>query len=404
MRDVLNEKVGIIGLGKLGLPMLAAFIDRGFSVRGYDIDDSLVKELTGRHIRYDEPGLKTIMDNDPEWEARFYSSFSDFLEGLDVLFLIVPTPTVNDVFDRSYIESTLTELRDSLLNFDENVTVVITSTVNPGDTRYLYNKYFNGSKVDLVYSPEFIALGSVLKDMLHPEVVLLGGGSDTALDTVFRIYSHLYLTYPEFHRLSWLEAEVAKIALNSYVTMKISFANMIGAYVKNITSDDSSPKRVLDSIGGDSRVGRKYFKFGGGFGGPCFPRDNRALSKHLHDADIEPFIPSATDQTNDFMINFWVAKIRESNPDAIIFVGVAYKEGTDFIEESFILKLNAILQDHYQTYYIDDKCTVPYLKRLTASSQNKEIECHDSILAVVNYGDCSFISHKELKVLSLWDR
>ena len=197
---------------------------------------------------------------------------NDFVITTDCFFLIVPTPTNNDIFEISYLEKALSELSHKLDKLNKTAIITVTSTVNPGDCDKMINKHLKNKNISLVYSPEFIALGSVLQDMLNPEIVLLGGNDDQALDRVFSIYTRLYNSYPEYHRLSFLEAEVAKISVNSFVTTKISFANMIGSYVEKKTQDRTSAQRVLNAIGGDTRIGRKYFKYGTSFGGPCFSK------------------------------------------------------------------------------------------------------------------------------------
>lgn len=398
-----EKKIGIVGLGKLGLPMMAAFYDRGFSVKGFDIDKNLIELLRSGINPYAEPGIDQIIKRDPLWGERFFDNFDEFIDCLDLLFLIVPTPTVGDIFDRSYLEASLADISSKMKGSKRQLTIVVTSTVNPGDCDYLRKKYLTSKNIDLVYSPEFIALGSVLNDMLHPEVVLLGGDNDSALDLVFRIYSRLYKSYPEFHRLSYFESEVSKIALNTFVTTKISFANMIGMFVHKHTKNGISAQKVLDAIGGDSRVGRKYFKFGTGYGGPCFPRDNRALSAHLEQEGIISDLPKATDETNEFMIDHWVSVINSYNGDAVIFVGVAYKPGTDFIDESFMLKLEGKINKDFETFYVDDICKLSTIKRITKDNYKNMLGKYDKVLVLVNYGDASFISIDNKKEVRLWN-
>lgn len=405
-----KEKIGVVGLGKLGLPMLACFLNQGFDTYGHDNNTNHVKNIIAGNSTLIEPGLdETIFTFSDSWRHRFYFDINDLIKVVDFLFVIVPTPTIpgNSSFDTTIIKQALEDICKSSKKISKPVTCVITSTVNPGDCDKfsLFSNNLSDGLVKVVYSPEFIALGSVMKDMLNPDIVLLGGNDDQVVDPVFSIYSRLYKTYPEFHRLSFIEAEIAKVSINSYVTSKISFANMVGMLAERMTGDQESSQRVLNAIGGDKRIGRKYFKFGGGFGGPCFPRDNKALGHYLKTNNLPEIIPQSTEELNDFMLEYWLHRIHAygSKIGAIIFVGIAYKEGTDFLEESFALKLANKLKNEYQIYVYDEFVdSAPGLHRLQ-HGDDPQLRDSEFALIIHNYGK---IPENLLKtsnqILSFW--
>jgi Predicted UDP-glucose 6-dehydrogenase len=133
-----------------------------------------------------------------------------------------------------------------------------------------------GPDFGLCYSPEFIALGTVIRDFLNPDLYLIGqfdARSGAALEDVNRSVCQ---KDPAVHRMTIENAEIAKIALNSFVTMKVSFANTLADICERIPGGDVDA--VSDALGSDSRIGRKYLTGGMGFAGPCFPRDNVALT------------------------------------------------------------------------------------------------------------------------------
>ena len=402
MSQKYNDKVGIIGLGKLGLPMLCAFINRGFNPIGYDINLKLIETLKQGKNPYKEDGLEHVIEYDDGWHNRFYSDLDSFLSQVNLIFLIVPTPTKNDIFDCSYVDSSIEQINHYLKGKKQNITVVITSTVNPGDCSNLTSKY-ELENLHLVYSPEFIALGTVLKDMLNPDIVLLGGNNIDALDKVFSVYSRLYKSHPEYHHLNFFEAEVAKIAINSYVTTKISYANTIGMFVEKNTHSRESSQRVLDAIGGDSRIGRKYFKYGVSFGGPCFPRDNKALAKHLEDNSVPSNIPRSTDLVNDSILEYWKVKIKNNHYDALVVVGIAYKPGTDFLEESFMIKLvNSV---SIKTFFYDDLVLdINKSMKITHENHQSLLKSFKKVLVLNNYGTFKFSSKLEnLTIIDIWN-
>jgi UDPglucose 6-dehydrogenase len=388
------EKIAVIGLGKLGLPMLSAFITRGFDVYGYDLNPELISTLKNNINPYKEPGIDEVISSDLEWKNRFFDNLDNIIEKASILFLIVPTPTKGEIFDISFLQKSLKDISAVAKIKNKKLTCVITSTVNPGDCNNIQEQVDSQSAglLKLVYSPEFIALGSVLRDMLHPDIVLLGGNHIESVDKIFSIYSRLYLSFPEYHRLSFFEAETAKIAINTFVTTKISFANMIGMFIEKSTGCRVRAQKVLDAIGGDSRIGRKYFKYGLSYGGPCFPRDNRVFTSHLVNKKINAGIPKATDDVNNSILNYWEEKIRVEKYDAIVLGGLAYKAGTDFLEESFMIKLGkCMLEKNIAIFYYDALVNnYEYFIKLNANNHLDLLTNFTKVLVLKNYDEFKF--------------
>jgi UDPglucose 6-dehydrogenase len=400
-----KEKIGIVGLGKLGLPMMAAFISRGFQSYGYDLNENLIDVLRASKNPYKEPGIQSIIDRDLQWPSRFFNDLKSLIAEVDYLFLILPTPTKGETFDVSFLEKAFDDISNAANILSKSITCVITSTVNPGDSDKIKNKIKEGaqSKLSLVYSPEFIALGSVLADMLNPDVVLLGGDDNDALDKIFSIYSRLYKSYPEFHRLSFFEAETAKIAINTFITTKISYANTIGLFIEKATGSRKASQRVLNAVGGDSRIGRKYFRYGLSYGGPCFPRDNRVLSAHLKACGINPTIPVATDCFNNDLILYWIDRIESKGYDGLVIVGLAYKPGTDFTEESFMVKLGTVISKQMDVYFLDDLIdSFPPFKKLLPT-ELKQLRSYKKILVLNNYGSFEIESDSNADIVNIWN-
>ena len=126
-----TEKIGIIGLGKLGLPMLASFIHKGFDVVGYDLNTDLIDNLSRRRP-YSEPGLQEVIDNDPLWPSEFHSSIETFVDAGDIFFFIVPTPTAKEVFEISLLSDALQSVAEAVTARSKRSTFIITSTVSIG--------------------------------------------------------------------------------------------------------------------------------------------------------------------------------------------------------------------------------------------------------------------------------
>lgn len=292
--------ISVVGLGKLGLPILNVFKSK-FDVIGID----------------------------KEKKEGFTTSFKKLG---DVTFIVVPTPSLpNYKFTSDYVE-------DVLLQIKRKQIVVIVSTLMPGETDRLQKKY---KKLDLVYSPTFVALGTVALDFTHPDIIIFG---TTKYETAEFLYENIYKkvieTDPYVDVLFPLEAEIAKLSLNCYVTTKITFANQIGNLCHRI---GARPDRVLNLIGHDGRVGTSYFKSGLGYGGPCFPRDNLAMSAYMIDNGYDPAMNRTTHQLNKRQIYEIVERICERHPASVGFSGLSYKEGTEVMDESQLKDIHDIL-------------------------------------------------------------
>ncbi len=153
-----------------------------------------------------------------------------------------------------------------------------------------------GETLGLCYSPEFIALGNVIRDMLEPDMVLIGESDPRAGDVLERLYRGVCENDPPFRRMSLVNAELTKIAVNTYVTMKISYANALADMCERLPGADVDT--VTDALGLDTRIGPKYLRGAIAYGGPCFPRDNKAFAVLARDLGAEPLLAEATDAVN----------------------------------------------------------------------------------------------------------
>jgi UDPglucose 6-dehydrogenase len=132
------------------------------------------------------------------------------------------------------------------------------------------------TKFKIAYSPEFVALGTVIDNMQNPDTILIGANDDSIIKILEPILKSIAINSPEAKKMSLASSELAKISVNTFVTAKISYANMIAELAEKIPG--ANKYDVLDALGADTRISSKYLKPGLGFGGPCFPRDNKAFS------------------------------------------------------------------------------------------------------------------------------
>jgi UDPglucose 6-dehydrogenase len=230
--------------------------------------------------------------------------------------------------------------------------VVVASTVMPGSCDAEIRPALEsasgrrvGETLGLCYSPEFIALGNVIRDMLEPDMVLIGESDARAGDILERLYAEVCENDPPFRRMSLVNAELTKIAVNTYVTMKISYANALADMCERLPGADV--EAVTDALGLDTRIGSKYLRGAISYGGPCFPRDNKAFAAFARDLGAEPLLAEATDAVNVAQTDRLarVVQSRLKAGDAVGILGLAYKPDTGVIEESPGVALARLLGD-----------------------------------------------------------
>jgi UDPglucose 6-dehydrogenase len=186
----------------------------------------------------------------------------------------------------------------------------------------------------LCYNPEFIALGSVIRDMLNPDMILIGESDERSGEILERLYTGVCDSNPHIRRMNHVNAELTKISVNTFVTTKISYANMLAQVCETLPGADVDV--VTSAIGCDSRIGQKYLKGALGYGGPCFPRDNLAFSALARGNGVPPILAEATHQLNQSQaprLAKWIlARLPEGGTVGVM--GLSYKPNTEVIEES----------------------------------------------------------------------
>ena len=346
------RKVTVFGIGRLGICMALSFEKAGYDVLGIDVHQSYVDQLNQKTFVSNEPQVTEM--NNQAVNFRATTSVSEGVEFSDLIFIMVPTPTAAGA--RSYDHSILSSLLMKLNTYKlKNKHVIIGCTVIPGYIahvgRFLLKDCENTT---LSYNPEFIAQGDIIRGMLYPDMVLVGEGSKEIGDILEEMYRKVTLNNPEIHRMSPESAEITKLSINCYVTMKISFANQIGDIADKTPGADKLV--ITKAIGADSRVGQKCILPGYGFGGPCFPRDNRALFGYAESVGIDAMLAKATDDYNKYHAGIMADQLA-STGDSHVFTDVAYKPGcpVPIIEESQPLEVARLLQARGHTITICDR-------------------------------------------------
>ena len=337
----MKNGISIIGVGKLGLCLALNLERAGFNIIAVDKDDNYISVLKNKTFKSSEPYVNDYLQssNDIEFTTDLKKSLDN-----DIIFIVVNTPSTDEYkYDHTNIEKIL-ELLIKFGKQDSRKDIVINCTTFPGycddlnDRIKQYGYYVS-------YNPEFIAQGTIIQDQLNCDNVLIGEADSFAGNLITNIYEKMVVSKPVYNRMSRTEAEITKLAVNCFLTTKISYANMIGDIA---TRYGCSPENILNAVGTDSRVGSKYLKYGFGFGGPCFPRDNRALAKCGEEVGIDALISKATDEMNSKHLDYQVQDFINKNVDKNIPIDieyVTYKKESTSIEESYQLKFAKKVKD-----------------------------------------------------------
>jgi len=342
-------EIGVIGLGKLGL-CLAAVLSKHYNVKGIDIDKKLIKSLLNYNISYLEPYLKELLEGDNQ--LMISSSFSN-LQDCEIIFCVVPTPSLDSgMFSNEYI---IDAIRSAYYYMKHCKVFVVNSTVMPGSYPELKGEL--PDNISLCYNPEFIALGNVIYGIENPDFVLIGEEDKSAGDLLETIYCRVLQNNAQIKRTNWANAEISKIALNSYITMKISFANMLNLLCEKINNTDA--KQIADIIGIDSRINNRYFKPGAPYAGPCFPRDNKAFSLVLDSYGVLNYC-KLTDEINEAVYQSILQKVLlHLEPENILknkvaIFGKSYSPHTIYTFESPAIRLKEQLESMGYFVYSDE--------------------------------------------------
>ncbi len=353
--------ISLIGLGKLGLCSAACFASKGHHVIGVDSNESHVNTLIEGRCPIDETGLEDLLA-DCRSHLEFTPDYDRAVQSTDITLIIVPTPSNADGrFSNAYVENVLDRIGPALRTKKAFHIVGVVSTVMPTSCERLFKPRLEkltgkicGRDFGLVYNPEFIALGSVIEDFLHPDMLLIGASDSRSSQVVSELYASTVENDPHYARMDLTNAEITKLTLNCYVTMKISFANELAGVCENIPGADVDV--VTAAVGADSRVGRRYLKGGLGFGGPCFPRDNLAFQRCAEDADTRVHLSPRVVNVNAEVVNRLFTMIGEHAPagSTVALLGLSYKPGTHIIEESQSVMLAAELLNAGYTVRMHD--------------------------------------------------
>lgn len=333
------RSVSLVGLGRVGTPLAACLAASGLPVTAIEHDASKVARLNRREPPVPEPGLQALLGS-----LDTLSATTDVaaVAQTDVTFVVVPTPSQETgEFSLRCVLPACQEIATAIATKDDYHLIVLVSTVMPGSTGGPVKAALEdasgkrcGSEFGLCYSPSFVALGDAIRDLRSPDFVLIGESDSRAGDVLSSVYGNVYEPDVPVVRTALVNAEIAKLAVNSFLTTKIAIANTLAQACQRLPGADVDT--VTAAVGLDSRIGTKFLKGAISYGGPCFPRDNRAFDAFTRSLGLTAHLAEATDRDNRgaiaALVDLVLSRLRPGGRVGVL--GLAYKPGTDVIDDA----------------------------------------------------------------------
>lgn len=328
------------GGGRLGYPMAVWTASRGYQAAIADINEVVVRAILEGAYNSPEPQVDELAERaHADGRLNATTDVEAATRGADLIFVITQTPSRHDgSFTERYVVEACKAIGRGIRDASGWPVVCIASTVMPGRIDGPIRQALeDASKLQahrdfgLCCTPEFVRQGAIIEDFSRPDFVVIGCEADREWETIKRYYRNITDETTPIMRMSIPSAEIAKMGLNVAVTSKVARANELALlchYTPGADADD-----VLAIIGSDSRIGSKYFSAGPPPGGPCFPRDNAALTVAMRSRGIEPHVTAGVNAHERYLLKRMAGIVNglldPAGEKVVGILGLTYKPGVN---------------------------------------------------------------------------
>ena len=335
-------KLTVIGSGYVGLVSGACFAEMGNQVTCIDIDAKKIENLKKGIIPIYEPGLENlVLENLKKGNVFFSTELEKGLEDAELVFIAVGTPMGADgSADLKYVLSVAKEIgqkmQSSLVVVDKSTVPVGTADKVRETIQAELDKRKSSLTFDVVSNPEFLKEGAAIEDFIKPDRVVIGADNEVSLQKMKELYAPFFRSSDRFIGMDIRSAEMTKYAANAMLATKISFMNEMANICERVGADVN---HVRTGIGSDKRIGYSFIYPGCGYGGSCFPKDVKALTRLAKDVDYKASLIEAVEQVNDaqklVIANKVTSRFGEDlNGKSFAIWGLSFKPGTDDMREA----------------------------------------------------------------------
>tara|TARA_Y100000590_G_C15742619_1_gene1020818 strand:- start:4403 stop:5710 length:1308 start_codon:yes stop_codon:yes gene_type:complete len=404
-------KVGIVGLGFVGLSLASVLSAKGYSTIGIDIDIKKCKQITDGKSPFFEPNLEKTLRQGLKKKLKISDEYS-LVKDCDFVFVTVGTPQSSDgSIDLSMIKKSVKEIGKTMYQNEKNQIILIKSTVTPGTMKNVVlpileknSKKKAGKDFGLISNPEFLQETNAIKDTKFPHTVVLGGYDTKYMKKARIFFSKLHPNTPIIIT-NHQTAEMVKYANNSFLATKISFINQLSNICQNIP--EANIDDVAKTIGLDPRIGKLFLNAGPGYGGSCLPKDMKALINFASDVGVKPVLLNAVEEINENQLEQIVKLVKKKLKNVasknITIMGTAFKPNTDDVRDSLsiglirkFLKMNAKITV-FDPRAIDNTKKIFGKKIIYKNSASKALEKSECAIFMTYWREFEKIDNKTIK-------
>jgi UDPglucose 6-dehydrogenase len=317
-------KIGIVGLGYVGLVTGVNFARLGQKVYGFDVDVKKQTMIMNCVPPFKEPKLEEYMKSViPSGQFELVDSLAELESVSDLIYVCVGTPSdEHGNINLKYIENVMTTLKGT------KKIVIIKSTVVPGTTRRMSHLY-DIQKIGMI--PEFLAEGNAFNDIEKPNKIVIGCDNSSVMRKLRAFYRNIYST--QIIDTNTVNAEMIKYAQNTMLATKITMMNGFANIIQELEGGDI--KVVEKALGLDSRICDKFLRAGAGYGGSCFSKDIAALCYHTRNDLFRDMLVNINELNN--RLREYIGEdvvYRADEIDKISILGLSFKPGTDDMRDA----------------------------------------------------------------------
>lgn len=327
-------QITVVGTGYVGLVAGVCFADVGHSVTCVDNNQEKINALNDGKIPIFEPGLEDILSSARN-RLTFTTDLEASMKGSEVVFIAVGTPETTD--GSADLGPTFAVLEGICKAAQDPKLIVLKSTVPVGTNKKVqtYIDQNSDQAHEVVNNPEFLKEGAAIDDFLRPDRVVIGCQSERAKKLMNELYAPFVRNGHPIIFMSNTAAELTKYAANSFLSVKISFANELAALADKVGADIDEVRAGFTS---DARINPSFFYPGSGYGGSCFPKDVQALIHTAEEQGSTMNIVKAADKVNDnqktVLVDKVLAKYGDIKGKTFALWGLAFKPRTDDVREA----------------------------------------------------------------------
>jgi len=396
-------KICVIGLGFVGFTMATVMASKGFKVIGVDNDKEKISTIKQSKAPFFEPNIKELLGKTLGNHFEATDNLKDAVLKSDTVFICVGTPSNPDgSANLSFLKKVCQEIGQILKENNTFKTIVVKSTVPPLTTNGLvkqtlekYSSKKSDSDFGLCMNPEFLREGNAVEDMLSPHLIVIGTNDERTKKNMHQFYKSLYPEkLPKILDTNAINAELIKLANNSFLATKISFINTIANICNQIEGADVEV--IAKAIGFDPRIGPLFLRAGPGYGGSCFPKDVSGFLNFSISLGYHPLLLESTQKVNQdqpyIIMKMIEKKIKNFEGKTISILGLSFKKNTDDIRDSVATKIVNSLLEKKAVVKVHDPMAIENFKKKIG---DKIIYC-DNPIDCLKSSDCCI-------VLTEWD-